>query len=180
MKEICFLFLLFCVKTIVAQENQSVSYANTSHRQHGVVTLYTDATNMTGFINNVNPRAARNLLKTFNDANNIQWKIDDREITAYFAKSNVDTKVRYNKDGNRISIRKVYGENKLDRYISFIAKKGLEKDFSIFLVTELNIGDDKFYEITFQNNLYWCVVRILETKDGLLERLGENEMFAKV
>src|SRR5678815_968999 len=139
MKKIIFLLILFSGKHALAQENQSISYVNPSHR-HGIVTWQQDETNITGFINNVNPRAARNLLKTYNNANNILWKIDDQEITAYFTKGDVQVKVRYDKDGNRISTKKVYSENKLDHYISFIAKKGLGKDFSIFLVTEINIG----------------------------------------
>jgi hypothetical protein len=177
MKKIIFLLILFSGKHALAQENQSISYANPSHR-HGIVTWQQDETNITGFINNVNPRAARNLLKTYNNANNILWKIDDQEITAYFTKGDVHVKVRYDKDGNRISTKKVYSENKLDRYISFIAKKGLGKDFSIFLVTEINIGDNKIYEITLQNKSNWCVVKILENRE-VLDKICENEIFIK-
>ena len=179
MKKIIFLLFLFSGKHAIAQENQNISYVNTGNRHHGVVTLYSDETNMTGFINNVNPTAARNLLKTFTDANNILWKIDDQEITAYFKKDDVQVKVRYDKDGHRISTKRVYSENKLDHFISFLTKKELEKDFSIYLVTEISMGDKKFYEITLQNKLYWCVVRIVESKDGTLERTSENEIFAK-
>lgn len=178
MRKIIFLLFLLAGKQALAQENQSISYVNASHKQLGMVTWQQDERNLTGFINNVNPRAARNLFKTYSNADNILWKIDDQEITAYFSKDDMQMKVRYDKDGNQISTKKVYSENKLDHYISFIAKKGLDKDFSIFLVTEINMGDKKFYEVTLQNKSHWCVVRIVENKEEDFER-SENEIFAK-
>jgi len=180
MKKIIFLLCLFSARHALTQESQSISYVNTSHRQHGVVTLYTDAINMAAFINNVNPRAARNLLKTFKDANNIQWKIDNQEITAYFTKNEIQTKVRYDKNGNRISIRKVYSGNKLDEFISSLAKKDFDWDFSIYGVTEVTSDAGKVYEIILQNKYYWGVVKIAEDNQGELERLGEAEVFLKV
>jgi len=177
MRKIIFVLFLIPAKNALAQENQTIAYVNSAHRHHGIVTWQQDETNLAGFINNVNPRAARNLFKTYNKADNILWRIDDQEITAYFAKDDVQMKVRYDKEGHRIGTKKVYSENKLDPYISFIAKKGLDKDFSVFLVTELNMGDKKFYEVTLQNKSYWCVVRIVENREDF-ER-SENEIFAK-
>src|SRR5215470_1850799 len=102
MRKIIFVLFLIPAKNALAQENQTIAYVNSAHRHHGIVTWQQDETNLAGFINNVNPRAARNLFKTYNKADNILWRIDDQEITAYFAKDDVQMKVRYDKEGHRI------------------------------------------------------------------------------
>ena len=179
MKKICFLFLLFYVKTALAQENQDV-YVSVNNRP-----LYNHSSeqargNVKGYVNYVNSKAARHLFKNFGEVASVQWVIDEQESTAYFTRAGEYTKVRYNKDGGYISTRKTYGGNKLDRYVAFLAKKDLDKDFSIYGVTEMSTDDGKVYEVVLQNKIYWSVVRIAEDNLGYLARVGENEVFLKV
>jgi len=104
----------------------------------------------------------------------------DEESTAYFTRNGEFTKVRYDKDGRYISTRKIYAGNKLDKYIVFLAKKDLDKDFSIYGVTELATDAGKIYEIILQNKICWSVVRIAEDNEGYLARLGEADIFLKI
>jgi hypothetical protein len=162
----------------MAQENQDVFvaanngpvYNRSSQQPQGVK----------GYVNYVNSKAARHLFKNFGDANSVQWVLDERESTAYFTRAGEFIKVRYDKDGRHISTRKTYAGNKLDRYVAFLAKKGLDKDFSIYGVTEMETDAGKIYEVVLHNKIYWSVVRIAEDSEGYLGRLGEAEIFLKV
>lgn len=179
MNRFLFLLLIFSVTGAFAQENQNVFVRANSPRHDRSVQPETFGY-MKGYINYVNSKAERHLLKNFGDANSIHWEIDDLESTAYFTRGEEHVKVRYDKDGHYISTRKTYPGNKLDRYIDFMSKKNLDKDFSISGVTELRMEAGNVYEIILQNKYYWCVVRIAEDRDGFLERMGENEIFLKV
>lgn len=179
MKQLVFLLLLFSANEAIAQENQNVYLATNSRPRNSFSWQPGSEANMKGYINNVNSRAARHLLKNFGDANIIRWEIDEHETTAYFTHGDEQVKVRYDKDGHHISTRKTYAGDKLDRYVAFMAKKDLEKDFLISGVTELRTEDGTIYEIILQNKSYWCVVRIAESREGLLEKLSENEVFLK-
>ena len=106
--------------------------------------------------------------------------LDEQESTAYFTRGQEYIKVRYDKNGRHISTRKTYAGNKLDRYVAFVAKTNLDKDFVIYGVTEMQTDDGKVYEIILQNKFYWSVVKIAEDREGYLERVGEDEIFLKV
>ena len=179
MKKTCILFLLFWVETAMAQENQQV-YVAVNNRALYSASSEQSQGNVKGYVNYVNSKAARHLFKNFGDANSVQWVIDEQESTAYFTRAGEFIKVRYDKDGRHISTRKTYAANKLDRYVAFLAKKGLERDFSIYGVTEMSTDAGKIYEVILQNKYYWGVVRIAEDNQGYLERLAEAEVFLKV
>ena len=178
MKQTCFLFLLFYAKAIIAQENQDV-YVATKNRSLYSGSSQQAETNVKGYVNYVNSRAARHLFKNFGDAPIVHWVIDD-ESTAYFTRGGEFIKVRYDKDGGYISTRKIYAGNKLDRYVAYLAKKDLDKDFSIYGVTEMSTDNGKIYEVILQNKIYWSVARIAEDNMGYLARVGENEVFLKM
>jgi hypothetical protein len=178
MKRICFLVLLFCVKAGMAQENQDV-YVTANNRAH-YNHFSQDRDNVKGFVNYVNAKAVRHLFKNFGDANSVQWVIDEQESTAYFTRAGEYIKVRYDKDGHYISTRKTHAANKLDRYVACLAKKYLDRDFSIYGVTEMSTEAGKVYEIILQNKYYWSVVRIAEDNQGYVEKVGEPQVFLKV
>ena len=177
MKKTLFLSLLFCGEATMAQENQDV-YVATNNRA-----LYNheqSKDNAKGYVNSVNLKAARHLFKNFGDANRVQWVIDEQESTAYFTRAGEFIKVRYDKDGRYISTRKTYAGKKLDPYIACLAKKDLDRDFSIYGVTEMATDVGKVYEIILQNKIYWGVIRIAEDDQGYVERVGETQIFLKV
>jgi len=178
MKRICFIVVLFSVQAALAQESQDV-YVMANNRRH-YNHLPQDRDNVKGYVNYVNSKAVRHLFKNFGDANNVQWVIDEQESTAYFTHAGEYIKVRYDKDGRYISTRKTYAANKLDRYIACLAKKYLDRDFSIYGVTEMSTEAGKVYEIILQNKYYWSVVRIAEDNQGCVERVGEPEVFLRV
>jgi hypothetical protein len=165
------------VEATMAQENQDV-YVTANNRP-----LYNhepSKDNVKGYFNYVNSKAARHLFKNFGNANSVQWVIDERESTAYFSRAGEYIKVRYDKDGRHISTKKTYAANKLDPYVAFLAKKDLDRDFSIYGVTEISTDVGKVYEIILQNKYYWGVVRVTEDSQGYLEKLAEAEVFLKI
>jgi LPS O-antigen subunit length determinant protein (WzzB/FepE family) len=170
--------LLFCLETAMAQENQDVYVAAKNRSPYNQISQ--SQGNVKGYVNYVNSKVARHLFKNFGDPNNVQWVIDDQESTAYFSRAGEQIKVRYNKDGGFISTKKTYAGNKLDRYIALLAKKDLDRDFTIYWVTEIATDAGKIYEVILQNRIYWSVVRIAEDKQGYREKVGENETFLKI
>jgi len=178
MKKTFFLFLLLCAEATMAQEGQDV-YVMAKNRLYNR-SLDQAQVNEKGYINYVNSKAARDLFKNFRDATSVKWVIDEQESTAYFTRDGEYIKVRYDRNGNCISTRKTYAGNKLDRYIALVAKEDLDRDFSIYGVTELATEAGTVYEIILQNKFYWGVIKIAEDNQGDLGRVGETEIFLKV
>jgi hypothetical protein len=179
MKKIIFLLFLFSGKHALAQDNQDVYVTADNRPLHNHFSEQAQG-NVKGYVNYVNSKAARHLFKNFTDANSVQWVIDEHENTAYFTRDGEFIKVRYDMNGRHISTRKTYAANKLDRYVAFLAKMDLDKDFSIYGVTEVATDTGKVYEIILQNKYYWGVVKIAEDNMGNLETLAEAEVFLKV
>src|SRR5204863_7569669 len=111
MKKICFLFLLFCIETAIAQENRDV-YVTANNLPVYNRSLEQGQGSVKGYVNYVNSKAARHLFKNFGDANSVQWAIDEQESTAYFTRAGEFIKVRYDNDGRHISTSKTYAANK--------------------------------------------------------------------
>jgi hypothetical protein len=162
-----------------AQTNQKIYFANSTNKPQSMAIKNKQEIEANGFLNNINSRAARHLIMTFENATNIQWLIDEKEIVAYFTQDEEKVKICYNKNGYHLSIRKIYPADKLDPLIAQIIKNEVNDDFSIYMVTEVTRGDNKIYEITLQNRLYWCIMQLLQNKEGSLEKLCENMMLTK-
>jgi hypothetical protein len=165
------------MKKVPAQEKQDIVLAG--RHNHGLTLKEGAGMSTTGFINDVNPKAMRHLMKSFQNAANIEWQIDEEDITADFTQDDERIKVRYDKNGYHLSTRKIYPGNKLEPFIAVMVRKEVDKNFGIYLVIELINGGKKDYEIILQNQQYWCLVRITQSKEGLLEKSAETKIYLK-
>ena len=180
MKKIFIFMILLMSVNVRAQDNHYNLFAinNIMHfevniKKHSDV--YT-----TGFINNVKTRVIRHFIKTFNNTTDVRWFIDEEGATAYFICNNEKVKVRYDKNGQHLSTRKTYDENKLDPLIAQWVKLEFGEEFVIYLVTEVIKDDNTIYEITLQNQFYWCIENLVKKKVPGLEKLCENKVFIKI
>src|SRR5947209_4752853 len=105
----------------------------------------------------VNEKVLKVFETTFPVATDVKWKEYTDYYSASFKQSEVQTEVRYDKDGNFISSLRYYKEERLPlSVLSQIKKKFPSK--SIFGVTELTTGTDIAYFVTLEDEKTWTVV----------------------
>ena len=128
-----------------------------------------------GLINNVSTNVIRSFIDMFGCATEVNLFVNEQEATAYFICDNEAVTVRYKRDGNLISTRKVYEGSKLQPLIADFLSREIEKHFVINLVTELTMGDNTIYEISLQDQSHWCVLQIFRNDEtGVLSIIGRN------
>jgi len=164
MKRILWLIALFIFKGATAQVILHTSADSPEEIEYGTVVLKENDSLIEAYINNVNPNAVRYLVNNYEDAENIQWIIDESSITAEFNQGDKKILLTYDKRGVLLSTRKTYPEKSLDPLIAKYAKKTAGKTYSINLVTEIIKSDQTTYEISLENQSNLCIVRIRENK----------------
>jgi hypothetical protein len=132
-----------------------------------------------GFKNDVNSKALRHFIKTFDNATNIRWQITENGSTVTFSCNEQKLTSYYDRLGDHLYTIKTYGEAQLDPVILRVVKKNVAEDFSIYGVNERITSNANLYEIILQNTNYWCKILLSRKKDGSLEKLSENTMFLK-
>jgi hypothetical protein len=177
MKKTYLLFLLFCVEKAIAQENQPAYVAGNNRPLYGQRSEQFQG-NRNDHVNSLNSKAARHLFKNC-DAGRVQWVTDKQETRAYYNEGGKYIKARYDSNGHQISTTRIYSGGKIDRYIAFLSKKGLDKDFTVYSMTEFSTDLGTIYEVILENKYYWSVVKIAEDNQGYLEKVGEPEQFLK-
>jgi hypothetical protein len=132
-----------------------------------------------GLRNDVNSRAMRHFIKSFDNATNIAWQITEEGSTVTFSCNDKKVAGYYNKLGDHLYTIKTYGEAQLDPTILKVVKKNVADDFSIYGVNERITTNASLYEIILQNSTYWCKIILTRNKNGSVEKFSENTLFLK-
>jgi hypothetical protein len=177
MKKIFAIVLLFVSLNIWSQTHKSS--ANKSSENFEVDIQSSDNLYYPGFKNDINIDVLRHFVKTFDDAQNILWRVNGKGTAVSFILKNQKGVSYYDNKGCHLSTIKYYDEKDLDPTVASFAKLEVGKDFSIYLVTELIRDDYVIYDISFQNSEYWCKVKLLRKADGSLGKLSDNILFHK-
>ena len=106
----------------------------------------------------VNEKVLKVFENTFPVATDVKWKEYTDYYSASFKQMDVQTEVRYDKDGNFISSLRYYKEERLPLSVLSQIKKRFSTK-SIFGVTELTTGTDIAYFVTLEDEKTWTVVK---------------------
>ena len=121
----------------------------------------------------VNEKVLKVFETTFPVVTDVKWKEYTDYYSASFKQNDVQTEVRYDKEGNFISSLRYYKEERLPLSVLTQIKKKFSTK-SVFGVTELTTGTDISYFITLEDEKTWTVV-----KADLSGNLQVQEKFRK-
>ena len=178
MKKLLLLALLMGTLTLWSQTSQRLTVNNMAEKFQ-VLTQSSDNQFQPGHLNDINTNALRHFIRTFDDADNIVWRIGNTGTTARFTRNDQNVTCYYNNLGDYQYAIKVYTQSELDPSIVDFVKYEAGNSYSIYLVTEKEMANGSLFEISLQNSRYWCKIRLVRKEDGILEKISDNIIFRK-
>ena len=109
-------------------------------------------------VDNVNEKVLRAFQETFPVVNEVKWKEYTNYYTVSFKQHNIQSEVRYDKEGNFLSSLRYYKEDMLPLSVLHQIKKKYSKK-SIFGVTELIVGTEVAYFVKLEDEKTWLTVK---------------------
>lgn len=129
---------------------------------------------ISGFKNNISANVYRTFYEMFENTEIVSWRVDAKEVTAFFKRDSESVIARFKKNGYLISIRKVYGIARLDSLVKDFIYREVDKDFSINLVTESTNENHTVYEISlFEKNRFY-IIQVDKKQDGTLSLISKT------
>ena len=123
-----------------------------------VMLTATTFANVDPTVDNVNEKVLRAFQETFPVVNEVKWKEYSNYYTVSFKQHNIQSEVRYDKEGNFLSSLRYYQEDMLPLSVLHQIKKKYSTK-SIFGVTELIVGTDVAYFIKLEDAKSWLTVK---------------------
>lgn len=119
-------------------------------------------------LNEINIKAARNFIKSFNDAEDVYWiKLPDC-IIVRFTEKGIKTRVDYDKKGNRICSMRSYHESELPEEIKTQIKM-VFSDLTIAWINEITKDDSKIYLVQMHGKNCIKTIRVIGGKMETVE-----------
>ena len=109
-------------------------------------------------VDNVNEKVLRSFQETFPVVEEVKWKEYDTYYTVSFKQHEIQSEVRYDKEGNFLSSLRYYKEDMLPLSVLHQLKKKYAKK-TVFGVTELIVGSDVAYFIKLEDEKIWMTVK---------------------
>ncbi|TDW99865.1 hypothetical protein [Dinghuibacter silviterrae] len=129
-------------------------------------------------VRDVNEKAKKAFVRTFPNAEAINWteSKDGDTYTAYFRMYDVKTVANFDRDGQIISVIRYYGEDRLPLTVLSLLKTRYAGK-NIAGVTELskNQNEDVAYYIKLQDDAHWYTVKIIGNDMEETERLDKQQ-----
>lgn len=116
----------------------------------------------------VNEKVLKAFNETFKDAVNVNWNELDNYVEACFNQNEIQTRARYDNDGNLLGTIRYYSEKQLPLHIVVKLKAKYPKR-AVFGVTEIFTGDEIQYQIAMQDAKHWYTV--ISNSIGNLEQI---------
>ncbi len=123
-----------------------------------VMLTATTFANVDPTVDNVNEKVLRAFQETFPVVNEVKWKEYSNYYTVSFKQQNIQSEVRYDKEGNFLSSLRYYQEDMLPLSVLHQIKKKYSKK-SIFGVTELIVGTDVAYFVKLEDEKSWLTIK---------------------
>lgn len=118
--------------------------------------------------NDVNIKAVRDFIKSYEDIDNVKWYTVQDGFIAKFQKDGVETKVEYDVAGRRRNVLKTYDESHMSFELRDIVKKQYY-DFDILVVYEIEHINGKIFIIKIMNKTNLMVLQVSENEMKVLE-----------
>ena len=123
-----------------------------------VMLTATTFANVDPTVDNVNEKVLRAFQETFPVVNEVKWKEYSNYYTVSFRQHNIQSEVRYDKEGNFLSSLRYYQEDMLPLSVLHQIKKKYSKK-TIFGITELIVGTDVAYFVKLEDEKSWLTVK---------------------
>ena len=123
-----------------------------------VMLTATTFANVDPTVDNVNEKVLRAFQETFPVVNEVKWKEYSNYYTVSFKQHNIQSEVRYDKEGNFLSSLRYYQEDMLPLSVLHQIKKKYSKK-TIFGITELIVGTDVAYFVKLEDEKSWLTVK---------------------
>ena len=167
-------FILYCLAFIFsisanAQElNMALLSGHFRDKEKSIRPAF-DKSSFSGLpLNEINIKAARNFIKSFNDAEDVYWiKLPDRVIVR-FTEKGIKTRVDYDKKGNRLCSMRSYHEGELPEEIRTQIKT-VFCDLTIAWINEITKDDLKVYLVQMQGKNCLKTIRVIGEKMETIE-----------
>lgn len=128
-------------------------------------------------VRDVNDKAKKAFVKSFPNAESINWTESKNgdTYTAYFRMYDVKTVANFDRDGQLVSVLRYYGEDRLPLTVLALLKTKYAGK-NIAGVTELskNGNEDVAYYIKLQDDAHWYTVKIIGNDMEETERLDKQ------
>ena len=123
-----------------------------------VMLTATTFANVDPTVDNVNEKVLRAFQETFPVVNEVKWKEYSNYYTVSFKQHNIQSEVRYDKEGNFLSSLRYYQEDMLPLSVLHQIKKKYSKK-TIFGITELIVGTDVAYFVKLEDEKSWLTIK---------------------
>lgn len=120
-----------------------------------------------------NFRAAENFRKTFKDAPEAKWTVEENAIVASFAKDQVKTNVVYSKKGNWIHTLSYYPGDQTPADIRTIVENAYP-NHDIALAVAVKEGDIDFYIVQMEDRKTIKQVGVYNGETNLIKQLNKS------
>lgn len=108
------------------------------------------------------PEISEKVLKafkeTFSQAKDVSWDEFDDFYSVTFNNQNIDTRIRYDKEGNVVQTIRYYFAQQLPPFIQ-CKLKNKYADKTVFGVTEMRTENEMSYYIILQDAKYWITIK---------------------
>ena len=112
--------------------------------------------------NDINLKAVRDFIKSYNNIDNVKWYTDDDGFIAKFHKDGVETKVEYDKAGVRNYVLRSYNESHMSFELRDLVKRQYY-DYNILVVYEIEHSRGITYIIKMMDK---TSIKVLQVTDG--------------
>jgi hypothetical protein len=160
--------LLICMITsfsFAQNSNIAVSKLKPTDTKLNFTSENSDTSLSSGPIVLSNIKAVRDFMKSYKNPSDVRWTILSDGFRVHFYCDGIQTRIFYNKQGNREAMIRYYDENKLPSSIRHLVRSNYY-DFSIFNVTEVSKGDKIVYLVKIEDKTCWKTIRLA---DGEME-----------
>ena len=112
-------------------------------------------------LNDVNSKALRDFMTSYKNPTDVRWTLLADGFRVHFYVDGIQTRIFYNKKGNREAMIRYYNEDKLPFAIRYQVKTGYF-DFTIFQVTEVTVGNKTVYLVKIEDKTSGKTIEIAE------------------
>jgi len=170
--------MLLLVITSNAQLSNNAT-VNNSDGQTFVVKIWKNDVFVPGYINNVKASVIRSFNKMFDNPQQVNWFVDDKDVTAYFIYNNESVAVHYHGKGYYISARRVYDATMLDPRIYSYIRQEIGKRYIVNLVTEVVTEKGITYEISLEDKKNWLFLQVERNNERNIFTTTDTRLYKK-
>lgn len=129
------------------------------------------------YANNVTSAVMGDFASRFGE-NNVNWYVDNKEVTGYFSDNGINHTVYYENECY-LKTRTVYDSSKLSVLVRDFLEQELGKTYKINLVTEVKREEGSMYEISLSNDRNILVVTLEHANGHIRPSLVEKKRMTK-